>query len=170
MSLTKREVVNHLRRYRYDPEHRWGKQGRTVRAVATLANTTPFLIKDLRDHEVSNGPNWLARVARAVEMIEAGEVRLVGTNTPHARVEWVAKPARRPRPLARMHWAADHVEWVPCRTCWGDKWTPVVLNGRAHYACKNCVGPLHWPTMGARAPDAIEIVEMFKSAMREGVS
>ena len=148
MSLTKREIVNLLRTYRYDPEHRWGKQGRTVRNIATLANTTPFLIKDLRDHEVSHGPGWLARVARAVEMIEAGEVRL---RSNPSRAEWVAKPARKPRPLDRLHWASDHVEWAPCRTCWGDRWAKAVLNGRPHYACRQCVGPLHWPTMGARA-------------------
>jgi len=169
MSLTKREVINWLRTYRYDPQHRWGKQGRTVRAVATLANTQPFLIKDLRDHEVSNGPNWLARVARAIEMIESGEVRLVGTNTPHARIEWVAKPARTAR-LDRIHWADDHIEWAKCHTCAGDRWSPIVMGGRAHYACRQCVGPLHWPTMGARAPNAVENVEMFGAAMREGIS
>jgi hypothetical protein len=167
--LSKREVVNHLRRYRYDPEHRYAKQGRSVSLISELAGVWPSHLIALRDHEVSQGPGWLARVTRAIEMIETGEVVLRRVGAGRSFAEWVAKPERVPS-LDRIHWAADHVAFAKCKTCRGDHWAEIVMGGRGHYACRSCVGPLHWPTMGARAPDAVERLEMFESAMRENFS
>ena len=163
--MTKQQIINCLRKYRYAPEHRRGKQGATVANVAALANTHSSHIKDLRDYSFSRGPRWLERVARAVEMIENGEVRFTSnlgkgpmkgsrklpTGEPLWTIEWVNVPKRRPFPLEKIHAASDHASWARCRTCQGEKWNLAIMNGKRYMMCRDCVGPVHWPIMGARA-------------------
>ena len=178
MTLSKREVVNALRKYRYDPEHRWAKQGRSMANVAKVANVDKQDLKKLRDHEFSRGPAWLARISQAVEWIENGEIEFVRVPNPRVggkpagsgwRIDWEPKPRRVPS-LDRLHPAGDHVKWARCKTCHGDRWSPLVMNARGHYACRQCLGPGHWPALGARAPDGQQILALFEPALRENLS
>jgi hypothetical protein len=185
--VTKQEVIRHLRRWRYDPQHRWGKQGRTMANVAALANVDKEWLKKLRDYGYVHYPALLARVTRAVEMIENGEVRFVlhqpmlatsGGNRalvnargePRWRIEWVNVPKRRPPPQDRITRADAHASWARCRTCQGDKWTAVEIAGADWYACNNCCGPLQWRGMGAKKIDAKPRLEMHESRMFEDFS
>ncbi len=182
--MTKQQIINCLRKYRYAPEHRRGKLGCTVANVAFLANTHSRLIKDLRDYSFSRGPGWLARVARAIEMIENGEVRFTSnlgkgpmkgsrklpTGEPLWTIEWVNVPKRRPPPLEKIHTADEHASWARCRTCQGDKWTAIVMHGAPYYACNQCLGPVHWRGLGARKPNAVERLEMYEQNVRESLS
>ncbi len=182
--MTKQQIVNALRKYRYAPEHRWGKQGCTVANVCALANAIPQHIKALRDYGYARGPRWLERVGRAIEMIENGEVRFVHnigkgpmrgriklkTDMPLWSIERVNVPKRRPPPLEKIHCAADHASWARCRTCQGDKWTAIVMHGSPYYACDKCVGPVHWPGMGAKKADAEQRLALFEQNVRENLS
>lgn len=184
--MTKQEIINCLRKYRYDRPNR--PYGCTIYNVAALVGTDRVNIESLRDHGISAGPGWLKRVERALEMIENGDVRFVQQfdagqardakghflkrepGIERWRTEWVNKPKRRPPPQEKITPAGDHASWARCRTCQGDKWTPVVMNGRPYYFCAKCVGPVHWPGMGAKAADAKQRLAMFEQVVREDFS
>jgi hypothetical protein len=182
--MTKQQIINCLRKYRYDPAHRWGKQGCTVANICALANAHRSEVKDLRDYGVSRGPRFLERIGRAIEMIENGEVKFINnfgkgpmegsrklkTDEPLWTIEWVNVPKRRPPPLEKIHRAEAHASWARCRTCQGDKWTAVVMNRAPYYVCDKCVGPVHWPGIGAKRADAEQRLEMFEQNVRESVS
>jgi hypothetical protein len=182
--MTKQEIINCLRKYRYDPAHRWGKQGCTIANICALSNARKTHVKNLRDYGASVGPGWLKRVERAVEMIENGEVRFINnfgkgpmvgnrhvkSGIPVWTIEWVSVPKKRPPPQDRITRAEAHASWARCRTCQGDKWTAIVMHGAPYYACGKCVGPVHWPGMGAKKADAEQRLALFESSVREDFS
>lgn len=36
-----------------------------------------------------------------------------------------------------------------CLTCSGNKWLPVIMNGKTHIFCYTCIPPSQWPSLGA---------------------
>jgi hypothetical protein len=185
--LTRAEIIRTLRKYRYDPEHRRGKQGCTVYNLAALSNCDLREIQNVLRYGFFNSHATVHRLSRACEMIENGEVRFVFNRDSRTkrgkdeargaaggrekwRIKHVQRPVRRPPPEDRITRAADHREWARCRTCQGEKWAAVVIAGAPWYVCLACSGPPHWPGMGARKADAVERLEMFESLVREDFS
>jgi hypothetical protein len=188
--VTRSEIINTLRKYRYDKENRWAKRGFTSHNIGCLARMREWHVDLARDYGQMNRAQE-ARLSRALEMLEGGEAvfilhqpRLRGTVTenrkspmgrgraapsgePRWRIEYVTKPRRRPPPEDRITRGEHHRQWAQCRTCQGDRWTPVVIHGAAHYACNACCGPAQWPAMGARKADDKQILAMFESPMFE---
>jgi hypothetical protein len=170
------DVVRALRRYHYDREHRYGKQGCTVANVATLARLRPTTVKNARDYGYMS-EDTRVMLSHAILLIESGRVKFhrargPAKGQPRWTIEYRDPPARRPPPEDRLTRAVDHRDWARCRTCQGDRWTAVVCHGTLHFACNQCMGPGHWPAMGARAANAGElpnsqIREDFSFLLRE---
>jgi hypothetical protein len=180
--MTRREIINTLRKYRYDPAHRYGRQGCTINNIVRMTGLTRMTILKVRDYGYFQGPADERRLSAALEMIERGEVRFIfGLNQAGKdgfqkgqerwRIEHVPRPARRPPPVDRITPVSQYRPWARCCTCQGDRFEPVVILGRPHYACRNCAGPPHWPGLGARKPDDdSERLALFEQSLREDFS
>lgn len=183
--MTKSQVINCLRRYRYE---RMASKGYTMPNIGALANCPPEWVKFLRDYGHVYSKASLARITRAVEMIENGEVRFVlhqpnlitvmkrrgglvnARGEPRWRIEWVTVPKRRPYPQEKITPADAHASWARCRTCQGDRWTAIEMGGREWYACDKCVGPVHWPAMGALKINDKSRLALLESRLQEDFS
>lgn len=167
------DVVRALRRYHYDPEHRWGRQGATRANIAALSRLHVTQVRNA-EHGVMTKSTQIM-LSHAIGLIESGRVKFHRTGgpakgQPRWTIEYRDPPARRPPPEDRLTRAVDHREWARCRTCQGDRWTAVVCHGTLHFACNQCMGPGHWPALGARAANASEKLELSNSQIREDFS
>jgi hypothetical protein len=181
--MNKTDIMRHMRRYIFDPAHRNGKQGRTIANISALSQCDRRQLRMFLFYGCDYGPAFLSRLSRAIEMIENGDVRFIRnfghlkdargrqmSEGPHWTIEHVTKPKVRPPPQDRITRANDHATWARCRTCQGDKWTLVEMGGKDWYACNNCVGPVHWPAIGARKINDKPHVALYESRMWENFS
>jgi len=83
----------------------------------------------------------LGPVMRAVE---DGRLIFVG-----GEPVWRIRPRPLPPPQPRLLLREDWRDWARCRTCSGSRWAAIVMGGREHAACWNCVPLDQWPALGA---------------------
>jgi hypothetical protein len=191
MPLSKWQVTQALRRYRYDPEWAYKPSENSIR----LRKAKPVAYKTETRHGYSTVPlkslaalagvEWYEarhaqcgvmgnttrdRLSHVIELIEAGRLKInkkwgVGVGSSW-EVEYIEPPSRRPPPQDRLHRAEDYREWAPCRTCQGDKWMPVEVNRAIHYACKQCWPDGNLAAIGARKLDPKDVA-LSQPKMRE---
>jgi hypothetical protein len=152
--LSVADIQRALLRYRYDPEHRWGRQGATRANVAALARLAVTQLKEAERGRMTASTRIM--LSHAIRAFESGRVKFHRTGgpakgQPRWTIEYRDPPARRPPPEDKLTRAMDHREWSQCRTCQGDRWQAISMNGQAWVACAQCIPKLQWPAIGAKA-------------------
>lgn len=168
--MTKAEVTRALQRYRYDQAYRYTDRWVTRRCIAGLVGIAVTLVKDAERGAMTDETCGL--LAWAVGMIDSGQARFErnggsAKGGSRWRVEWNNAPEVRPPPQEKITRDEDWRQWGRCRTCHGERWSAIVISGGRWYACTRCVGPDHWPGMGARAATREERQTMPENMMTE---
>jgi hypothetical protein len=146
-----------------------GKRRQVQRnAVCALARVDSRTAKAVIASETGRG-KVMCFLSQVIEQIKSGEVRFSFRPWPQGvervGVEYVRKPAR-PQIQERLTLAEDHREFARCRTCQGDRWQPVRVHGKLHFACKACWPAGNLAAIGAQKVDPKDVA-MLESPMRE---
>lgn len=114
-------------------------------------------------HETGTNTNQSLRrqIRQIIPDIEKRALVFPAAKTGGPKFLWLEPPAIPPR-IPKYDDGSAWSLWAECQRCQGNKFLPVVMNGKPHVMCYHCLPPKQYTALGAKRVEKSLIHEALK--------